>query len=390
MTGSDDDFGPLEIPQSEGGGSPSGSGGAVEVGSNDNYVNNNDDGSKLPGKVEKFVVHQEKVCPQCGGSKSRHFVEKGVVTIVCPDCGKRRFFNIANLDNALTGSSKLGFAAYLGKRGYNHVKEKHGHRIWNVFLFLCVLGIIILGLNLYSNTGFRGADSAGDLVDGATSADQNPIAKLFSALGRPFSSLFGSVEKASGDLWVYWTKPFDWDKTSDIDENVVKTDGENYNAVELYQKETGQINVMPATKPTSYLVAYQNLGRQIPKDLYISMSLGERIVENGGYIQPRGIDDPVDGYDSFYDSYSPTRAVINVSRMPKYYGGVDSVYASQVFKIRSPVCSGNFPVDINIKYGYETSTDWDPEFLDREIVDEEEFDLCPKCGSEYIRQIRED
>ena len=27
---------------------------------------------------------------------------------------------------------------------------------------------------------------------------------------------------------------------------------------------------------------------------------------------------------------------------------------------------------------------------DREIVDEEEFDLCPKCGSEYIRQIRED
>ena len=343
------------------------------VGSNGNDVDKNEGDSGLSRKVRRLIDHQEKVCPQCGGSKSWHSVEKGVVTIVCPDCGKKRFFNISDLDKVLTGSSKLGFAAHLGKKGYHHVKEKHGKWIWNVFLFLCVLGIIVIGLNIYSNTGFRGADSAGELVDGVSgvaSADQNPIAKLFSALGRPFSNLFDSVETSAGDLWVYWTRPDDWDDKGNLDDYVVKTEGESYNAVELYQKETGQINVMPATRPTQYNVAYQNLGTQVPKELYITMSLGERIVENGGYIRPRGV--PVDGeYVSFYESYSPTRAVIKVSRMPKYYEGVDTMHEREVFKIRSPVCSGSFPVDINMKYEYETSTDWDPQFLDREIVDEE-------------------
>ena len=322
----------------------------------------------LSKKTMAFIKSQEKVCPQCGGGRSSYIIRKGVVTILCPDCRKERFYNISEIEKLLKSPSKLSFLGFLGKKGYNHVKERHGHKIRNLIIFIIVVGLIILGLNLYSQTTWRGADAAGDIVGDTASIRDNPIVNIFSFVTEPLEGLFSFVGDSSKSLWVYWTDPLKWDDQGELDRHVKKTDGENYNAVEIYKRETGQNGIMSVSKPTSYLVAYQNLGTQTPKELYVTLSLGDSMIENGGFIRPRGT---VEGekFNDFYESYTPTRAVINVSRMPVYYGKDNFIYDIQMFKIRSPVCSDNFPLDLNIRYEYETSMDWDPQFLAMSDVD---------------------
>ena len=266
--------------------------------------------------------------------------------------------------------STSNFISYTGKRGYSHIRDKHGHKIKDIIIFLFIIAGIIISLNWYSTTEMRGSDAAGDFADDITSVSDNPIVKIFSGLTTPFEKLFGTVGDTSENLWVYWTKPFEWDDKGDLEQRVKKTEGEDYNAVEIYEAKTEQTNVMPVSRTTSFMVAYQNLGTQVPKELYITMSLGDRLVENGAYIKPRGTGEG-DDYKSYYESYTPVKAVINISKMPKNYGSSGTSYDNQVFYIKSPVCPGNFPLELNIKYNYETSSDWDPEFRIREVVDME-------------------
>ena len=304
----------------------------------------------LLGSVKNFITRRQ--CPSCGRISSVYNVDKGIIKLTCKECGHKWDYNLAEVKSAMSTHNKTkpthsSFILYIFLRWV-------GRNWWKILAVLVVLYLLFVSgserMEIYKT----------DLVDAV-------VVVPFTSAGRFVSDIVDSAGTKASDMWLYWTDPAKYGGQGDL--KSTKTDGESYSAVEIYDEKTGQEGIMSVSMITKYVVAYQNLGLQTPKELYLILSLGEELVENGGYILPKGIVDD-DGYNAYYDMYTPTRALKNVSRMPKYYENSD-VFGSEVFMIRSPVCSGSsFPLGINVRYIYETTTDWDPLFRDRDMVEE--------------------